>query len=146
MTTKSNLWTGLAGTLAVTALVFAFFAGEPSPNRLASQAFMRQKLGWSQSLLEGLTLEKFDLVSKNALRMRDMSQSNLWFTVKNPDYMAQTKDYQKSIDALYGAAVDRNLDAATDAYVKVTRNCVECHRIVRLEQRKFGDAAAQPAK
>jgi hypothetical protein len=40
------------------------------------------------------------------------------------------------VDALYLAAVDKNLDGATEAYQGVMKGCVECHRLVRLEQRK----------
>jgi hypothetical protein len=32
--------------------------------------------------------------------------------------------------------VDKKLAEATEAYMNVTRNCVECHRLVRTEQRK----------
>ena len=97
---------------------------------------MRMKMAWSQGVLEGLTLEKFDAISRNAIRMRDMTQSNQWFVSKQPDYMARTTNFQQSVDALYLAAVDKNLDAATEAYLKVTRSCVECHRLVRTDQRK----------
>jgi cytochrome c556 len=65
-----------------------------------------------------------------------MTQSNLWFTMKQPDYMLHTTNYQQSVEALYTAAIDKNLDAATEAYAKVAKNCVECHRVVRLEQRR----------
>ncbi len=141
MNTKSILRTvpvAAAGLLAA-----SLIAADIKPRRLATQAFMRQKLGWSQATLEGLTLEKFDVVSKNAIRMRDMTHSNQWFTMKQPDYMAHTTNYQKSVDALYMAAVDKNLEAATEAYTKVARSCVECHRLVRTEQRK--NAATIPA-
>ena len=134
---------GLAGTLTVTVLAFSLVAAETKPRRAANQTFMRTKLAWSQAALEGITLEKFDVVSQNAIRMRNMTQSNHWFTMKQPDYMAQTTNYQKSVDALYMAAVDKNLEAATEAYTKVARNCVDCHRLVRTEQRKN---AGQPAK
>lgn len=119
--------------------------GAPGPRRQETQAFMRQKLTWSLATLEGITLEKFDLVSKNAIRMRNMTQSNQWFTVRQPDYMRYTTNFYQSIDALYLAAVDKKLDAATEAYVKVSRNCVECHRLVRTEQRK-NMGQAPPAK
>ena len=143
---KSNLIvrSGLVLTLVAGAVVPSLLAADTKPKRLASQAFMRQKLAWSQAALEGLALEKFDLVSKNSIRMRDMTQSNQWFTVKQPDYLAQTTNFQKSVDALYMAAVDKNLEAATEAYTKVARNCVECHRLVRVDQHKKG-SAAQPA-
>jgi hypothetical protein len=127
---------GLVSAIATTALGISLYAAEVGPRRAATQAFMRQKLTWSQGVLEGITLEKFDVVAKNAIRMRDMTQSNQWFTMRQPDYLTHTKNYQKSVDALYMAAVDKRLDAATEAYVNVARSCVECHRLVRTEQRK----------
>jgi hypothetical protein len=134
---------GLAGTLAATVLAASLFAADSRPKRAANQTFMRTKLVWSQAALEGLTLERFDVVSQNAIRMRNMTQSNQWFTMRHPDYLKQTTNYQKSVDALYMAAVDKKLDEATEAYIKMTRNCVECHRLVRVEQRKN---AGQPVK
>ena len=134
---------GLVASLVTMLIAVALAAAEPKPKRVATQAFMRQKLGWSQAILEELTLEKFDLVSKNAIRMGDMTQSNQWFTTRQPDYVLLTTNFQKSVDALYMAAVDKRLDTATEAYVNVTRSCVECHRLVRTEQRK---TAGQPLK
>ena len=119
--------------------------GAERPRSNSSQLFMRQKMVWSQAIMEGLTLEKFDLVSKSAIRMRDMTLSNAWLKVKNPDYMQQTTNFYKNVDALYFSAVDKNLDAATEAYVKVARNCIECHRVVRAEQRKVAVPAVRPA-
>lgn len=124
--------------MAAAAVLLAFLAvaAPREPRRPATQAFMRQKLVCSQGILEGLALEKFDLVSKNALRLRNMTQSNMWFTIKQPDYMQHTTNYQRSVETLYTAAIDKNLDAATEAYANVAKNCVECHRVVRLDQRK----------
>ena len=143
MKTKTIIPAVLAGTLSAAVLAVSLVAAETRPKRAATQTFMRMKLAWSQAALEGLTLEKFDVVSQNAIRMRDMTQSNQWFTMKQPDYLARTTNYQKSVEALYMAAVDKNLEAATEAYTKVARNCVECHRLVRAEQRKN---AGLPAK
>jgi hypothetical protein len=143
MNARTMIRTGLAVSITLTTVAVSLWAADPKPTRAATQAFMRQKLGWSQATLEGLTLEKFDLVSKNAIRMRDMTQSNQWFTLRQPDYLVLTTNFQKSVDALYMAAVDKKLDAATEAYMNVTRNCVECHRLVRTEQRKN---AGQPTK
>ena len=134
MKTKIIVRAGIAAAAVLLAVVA--IAATKEPRRPATQAFMRQKLVYSQGILEGLALEKFDLVSKNALRLRNMTQSNLWFTMKQPDYMLNTTNYQRSVEALYTAATDKNLDAATEAYAKIAKNCVECHRLVRLEQRK----------
>ena len=124
--------------VASAAILFAVLAiaATTAPRRPATQAFMRQKLVCSQGIIEGLALEKFDLVSKNALRLRNMTQSNLWFTMKQPDYLLHTTNYQRSVEALYTAATDKNLEAATEAYTKLAKNCVECHRVVRLEQHR----------
>ena len=134
MKTKIIVRAGTAAGAVLLAVVA--IAATQEPRRPATQAFMRQKLVDSQGILEGLALEKFELVSKNALRLRNMTQSNLWFTMKQPDYMLNTTNYQRSVEALYTAATDKNLDAATEAYAKIAKNCVECHRLVRLEQRK----------
>ena len=122
--------------ILTTAVMFAILAtaAVTERRRPATQAFMRQKLVYSQGILEGLALEKFDRVSRNALRLRNMTQSNLWFTMKQPDYMLHTTNYQRSAETLYAAAIDRNLDAATEAYARIAKNCVECHRIVRFDQ------------
>lgn len=132
---KTILGAGVTASLTATVLAVSLFAAETQPRRAVTQVFMRQKLAWSQGTLEGLTLEKFDLVSRNAIRMRDMTHSNHWLVLKQPDYLAHTTNYQKSVDALYMAAVDKNLEAATEAYAKVMRNCVDCHRLVRIQQR-----------
>ena len=125
-----------AVVLVVWVMAGQFTTAAEVGRRAEAQTFMRLKMAWSQGVLEGLTLEKFDAVSMNAIRMRDMTRSNLWFAVRQPDYMARTTNFQQSVDALYLAAVDKNLDAATEAYLKVTRSCVECHRLVRADQRK----------
>jgi hypothetical protein len=140
---KSIIQTG-CGVLLAAAVTCSLLAAETRAPRAASQAFMRQKLGWSQATLEGLTLEKFDLISKNAINMRNMTHSNLWFSAKQPDYLRLTTNYQQSVDKLYLAAVDRKLDDATEAYVSVMRNCVECHRLVRLDQRRNAGQPVRP--
>lgn len=124
------------GALMVWGLAGELSTGAEIKSRADTQTFMRVKMAWSQAVLEGLTFEKFDVISRNAIRMRDMTQSNQWFVVKQPDYMQRTTNYQKSVDALYMAAIDKNLDAATEAYAKVVKNCVDCHRLVRTDQHK----------
>ena len=121
----------LAGLVAA-----GLMAGEGNaPQSGAMKVFMRKKLMYSEGLLEGLTLEKFDMVAKNAIRLRDMTGSNHWTLVKQPDYRAYTTTYQKSLDALYMAAVDKKLEEATAAYMTVAQSCVDCHRLTRRDQR-----------
>jgi hypothetical protein len=134
-----NKWIcGASATLLMLACVMGsrFSTSAETRPRAETQAFMRLKSVWSQGILDGLTLEKFDEVSRNAVRLRDMTQSNLWYVARQPDYMRHTTNFQQSVDALYMGAVDKKLDVATEAYLNVIKNCVACHRLVRTDQRK----------
>lgn len=108
-------------------------AAEKTPEKAAMTAFMRTKLAYTQGVTEGMTMEKFDLVMRNAVKLRDMTQSNVWTKVKETQYPKLTSKYQNSCDALYKAAVDKDLDRVTKAYEKVLDNCVECHRVLRAK-------------
>ncbi len=131
---RAARWSPLLGILVIPALLATARAEKPSPERLAMQAFMRQKLAASQGLLEGLTLERYPQVQKSALLLRKMSQTNAWSTSGNVMYREQMTNYQANLDALWAAAGEGNLDAASAAYGRVARNCVECHRVVRVDQ------------
>ena len=65
-----------------TAVSLAFFlwAGAiAQPKKLApTKEFMREKLGHSQSVLEGLALEDFELVANHARRLGAMSKEMGW--------------------------------------------------------------------
>ncbi|MBL9166672.1 MAG: cytochrome c [Verrucomicrobiales bacterium] len=137
MNLKASLLLLLTGAATV-----VISAEKVSDMRLRQQAFMKTKLVYSQAILEGLTLEKYDLVSKNALRMRNMSQEGdwflkgEWFLKNNPDYKAAITNFYRQTDSLFMAAADKNLDTAKEAYKKVVDSCVSCHVLFRAEQMK----------
>ena len=133
-----TLW--CASAVALLALVLN--AAEHK-SRADTLCFMCEKMSYAQAVLEGITLEKFDQVSKNSVRLRDMTQSNLWYTSRQPDYMKHTTNYQKSVEGLYLAAVDKNLNLCTERYAQMVRECVECHRLVRAEQSKSAFTAGK---
>jgi len=131
---------GPGGLWAVLFLVGALFGlanAATSDEKLTQmQIFMRAKLSYAQATLEGITLEKFDVASKNAIRLREMTQTNLWFKIQYPKYVEETKKFQANIDKLILAATDKNVNAAIAAYAKVSQNCVECHQMLRRDQRR----------
>jgi hypothetical protein len=133
----------IAGIIGVVALSFVVLAA-PYEKRSVSRGYMRQKLAYSQGILEGLTLEKFDLVTKNAIRIRGMNLTNVWYWQKNPDYMGYLTNYQRNIDRLLNASTDKDLDKSTRAYQSVVQSCVECHRHFRTEQRQPRAEEPQP--
>jgi hypothetical protein len=122
----------LAG-IAAMVLALAIAHGQERKER-RTQPFMREKLVYAQGILEGITLEKFDLVITNATRLRDMSMTNAFLRLGNPDYLRCMTNFQSNVDALKAAAKDAQRDRVFEAYVKVTESCVVCHRVFRREQ------------
>jgi len=123
---KSLVVSAMAVTFGL--LAFSSFAEQGTKN------FMRQKLNYSQGILEGLTLEKFDLVVTNAALLRNLSVTNVFSMTGNQDYRARSTNFFRSVDTLITAAKGQNLERATEAFTHVTRNCVECHKMFRREQ------------
>lgn len=118
------------------ALVLATVAGfsvtqAQSKRNRATKEFMRAKLELSQRVLEGLATEEYDLIIANGNRLSAMTLQADWSRFENPDYDPQSVIFRRQVTALVKAARDKNLDAATLAYLRVTMSCVDCHKLVR---------------
>ena len=96
--------------------------------------FMRQKLSYSQGILEGLALEKYDLITTNAALLRNMNVTNAFLMLGNVSYRSYITNFQASVYGLDRAAKNKNLTDATEAYVRVAKNCVQCHQDFRRDQ------------
>lgn len=96
--------------------------------------FMRQKLEHSKGVLEGLALEDFDMIVRNADAMRTLSQDSRWRVSPNMNYLRLSSEFQDLTNELIRSARKQNLDGATLAYVDLTLNCVKCHKLVRDER------------
>jgi cytochrome c556 len=121
---------------AVAAIVFA--APEEKETKKPSRrqnVFMKQKLVYSQLVLEGLTLEKYDLIITNGRKMWNMSQDNLWQQLFSEEYKKHSQTFRDNVMAMIEAAREKKLDAAMEAYTKSLRSCYECHKYFRVEQR-----------
>jgi len=130
-----------AVTAAILALVSLPFVPALSTGRAGQQEkqnrseFMRRKLEFSKNVLEGLALEQYPMIEKNAKALKILSQVAEWEVPMIPnatDYVALTSEFQRNTDELVKAAKQGNIDGATLAYVKLTMNCVQCHKYVRF--------------
>jgi hypothetical protein len=92
---------------------------------------MQRKLKASQRVLEGIALNNFEQIARNAEELILISKDTEWKVVKTPMYELHSNEFRRNADMLVRAAKDRNLDAAALAYVDMTLNCVRCHRYVR---------------
>jgi cytochrome c556 len=97
----------------------------------AERDFMRRKLSHSQKILEGLVIEDFDLMAKNAQQLSLLSLDASWQVVESMEYSQQSLEFRRAADSLTAAAKKKNLDGAALAYVEVTMKCVNCHKYVR---------------
>ena len=102
--------------------------------RSGLRQFMRRKLERSQRVLEGLTREDFDLIARNAKALRELSEDAQWRVSPNVNYLRLSAEFQDLADEMAGKAKAKNLDGATLAYVRMTLNCVKCHKLVRDER------------
>ena len=102
-----------------------------SKRNRATKEFMREKLELSQRVLEGIATEDYDLVIAKGVRLSAMTKEVDWRFFENPEYDQQSLTFRRQVDALVKAAKDKNVDAATLAYVRITMSCVDCHKMVR---------------
>ena len=135
----------LASLILIVAAGLSFSAEDVKlPVHPKAQAFMRQKLGYSQGILEGLVLEKYELVVTNAALLRSMNLTNVYLQLGNPDYKTQITRFQDSVDALKKSAENKELWPAYENYNRVAQSCLECHQQFRRAQLlKAADAAKE---
>jgi len=82
-------------------------------------------------VLNGLTIEDYDLIAKHSQAMSLLCEDELWSVLQTPEYRARSAEFQRSVDAVTEAARKKNLEAAALGYVDVTLKCVNCHKYVR---------------
>ena len=135
-TNRRWLVLGVSAGLAIAATFLAAQAQEPS--RRTRAEFMRMKLEYSKQVLEGLTLEEYPKIVQGAKALKKLSQAAEWEVDTIPDaseYLAFTNEFQRLADELAKKAGEKNIDGATLTYLRLTMNCVNCHKYVRREAR-----------
>ena len=123
----SRYW--LIPTAAALMLGVALADPKSQDNQVAG--FMRLKLAHSQKVLEGLVMEDFGLIDKQAQELSLLSQDANWQVLQTPEYLQLSVEFRRATDALSRAAKEKNLDKATLAYMGMTMKCVSCHEHVR---------------
>lgn len=123
------------GMIGLSVLAARTAAPAAQDQKRTRSEFMRQKLEFSKNLLEGLAIENYEIIEKNAKSLKVLSEAAEWEvpTIPNAtDYVAFTTEFQRIADDLAKQAKNKNIDGATLAYVKLTVNCVQCHKFVRF--------------
>ena len=125
--------------VATVSLLLASLAIGLAEGTHPTRDFMKQKMTYAGGILEGITLEKFDLVVTNATLLRNMNMTNAFLALGNPDYKAGITNFQVQVDNLIGAAKNKRLELSTEAYADMVRSCVACHKTFRRAQLREGN-------
>ncbi|QDS94843.1 hypothetical protein FF011L_36250 [Roseimaritima multifibrata] len=104
-------------------------AADPPANHLTP--LMRMKLDRSKAILEGLTLEDYDKIAKNARALRLLSTESGWNVIQTKEYAAQSRDFQRATELIAKAAEEKDIHRAAFGYAALTMRCVECHSYMR---------------
>lgn len=124
-------------SVALIALAALAVRGDDQPSKPAGgqekapSLWMKQKLVASQTILAALTRADYDAIEKNANAMLDVGFLEKWIRAGTPNYRTLMNDFQYANKSLVQAAKEKNLDAATVAYLQLIFSCVNCHRLVR---------------
>ena len=105
---------------------------KPKPgSEKAVRAFMRGKLTAMRQVMKGIVTEDYDLIRKNANKMKNMGTQVEWNVVQGPIYGNYSASFRQSADLLAKSAREKSTDGATLVYMQMTMNCIECHRYTR---------------
>lgn len=99
---------------------------------------MQMKLDKSKSILEGLTLEDFEKIGRNARSLKLLGTESGWNVIQTEEYAAQSRDFQRTCDLIAEAAKEKDISRATLGYVAMTVRCVECHAYMREHRSNRG--------
>jgi hypothetical protein len=102
---------------------------EGKSKRLAK--FMRAKLGSTDKILEGLVTEDFDKIAEGAKELETMSGAEQWRVSNDAMYAHFSADFRLIAKNLQKDAAEKELDAASMKYIRLTMSCIECHKFVR---------------
>lgn len=122
----------VAGILAIVLLPVALTADDRKDENEPS-FWMKQKLKYSQEILNGLAQEDYGLIAKNAASMQGLNKIEFFVRQKPEGYRTQLKSFQFSVNELVRSAEDENIDGATLAFTQMTISCVNCHKEVRKQ-------------
>jgi cytochrome c556 len=104
--------------------------GEPKKDDKLHE-LMQRKLAASQKVLEGIAVNDFDKIGKQADELIAVSKQAEWRVQKTPQFELHSNDFRRIADNLAQNAKDKNLDGAALNYVELTLTCVKCHKYIR---------------
>ena len=117
--------------LTLTLILTAVVAREVHA-QIQLQRLMIEKLQNAQKLLEGIAMNKPEMIEKHAEELIRISKTAEWVAAhKTPRYEVFSNQYQRAAQSIVKKAKEKNIDGVTLAYFDLTMACVRCHEYVR---------------
>lgn len=104
---------------------------DPERQRTILAKVMAKKLHHTQQLIRALALEDFAQLAIDAGELKQLGEESLTKISPNLDYIKYCGEFTSLAEELARRAKDHDLNGSTLSYVKLTINCVECHKYVR---------------
>jgi cytochrome c556 len=122
--------------LIVAALAFCWPSAADEPAQSAKQvSLMRQKLAHAEKILEGISVADFQLVARHAGELNELTMPQKSGQPDTTAYKTHLQVFRFATNELERNAAEKNLDAASLAYVQMTLSCVNCHKFLREQAR-----------
>ena len=106
-----------------------------SKKETEADRWMHAKLNYAQQIFAGLTEGDLEVVKKRAQLMAVVNVLEDWVKKsdfkKKSDYQGQLNAFEFANKELIRQADDENIDGALEAWLKLSRSCVECHKLIR---------------
>jgi hypothetical protein len=116
-----------------------------APPEAKKPTVMERKLKNAQGLLEGLALKDFAKIEKAADELMLCVKEATWRINDTDKYLLYSNDFIREIESVQKAAKNKNVDAATLAYMEMTMTCVKCHEHLRETRIGLAPAILPPA-
>lgn len=92
---------------------------------------MAKKLGHAHQIMTSLALEDFSRMSIDAAELKKIGEATLMKISPSQEYIKFAAEFSAIAEELGRRARAHDLNGATLSYIRLTMNCVECHKYVR---------------
>jgi hypothetical protein len=135
----------LMGVLASSIMILAFVgvrAAQEPPGRTGPQLeaerqhkilapIMDKKLRYTHRLITSLAVEDFKQMALDARELKLIGETTLMKVSPDLDYVKFSTEFSSVTEELANRAKAHDLNGATLSYIRLTINCVDCHKYVR---------------
>jgi hypothetical protein len=95
------------------------------------EAAMDAKLRHTHRLITSLAVEDFARMAQDAAELRRIGESALLKISPDVEYVKFCTEFSTVVEELGRRAKAHDLNGATLSFIRLTMNCVECHKHVR---------------